>query len=267
MKNEQEIVGKVEKLRKSYKAEVHSDPEEDSLSFLDEINDLIRSIFNDSSISTYDAFNQENLEKWKKKRLVRWFKNTFLKNINKAFYLLLLVTITGFLVSEALEFYSIDGLIDTKTYVKAILTEVCFIFLSGYRSDNKIQMVGVSILRVSIFCLMLFVITSKTFIDSSKFTSNTNAISQQIVLLEKQIEQKEKDMDYYLQKDWPRNYSATRLEKEKLVQKLIVLKEKQAAGATETVSELVQYKAYGKAAFRVLLLFISMLITRRIFSF
>lgn len=266
MKNDNEIVEKVKKLRDGYQVEL-ADTEEESLSFLDEINDLIRSIFNDSSMSVYDVFSQDNLNNWKEKRFVRWFKNLVLNNYQNVFYFALLATITGFLVSEALEFYSIDGVIDTKTYVKAILTEVCFIFLSGYRSDNKIQAAAVGVLRTSIFCLMLFVITSKTFIDSSKNVGNTNAIAQQIVIVEKQIAQKEKDMEYYLKKDWPKNYSATRLEKEKLVNKLIDLKEQQAKGANTKVSELVRYKAYGKAAFRVLLLFISVLITRRIFHF
>lgn len=266
MSNEQEIVDKVRKLRSSYKVEL-ADSTEESMSFLDQINDLIRSVFNDSSLSVYTAFSEKRLEEWKEKRFTRWFKNTILGNVRNALYFILLATITGFLVSEALEFYSIDGAISTKTYVKAILTEVCFIFLSGYRSDSKLQTVGVNTLRVSIFCLMLFVITSKTFIDSEKFSSNTDAIAQQVVLLEKQIEQKEKDMEYYLKKDWPRNYSATRLEKEELVKKLIILKEEQASGATQEVSELVRYKAYGKAFFRVLLLFISVLITRRIFHF
>ena len=62
-------------------------------------------------------------------------------------------------------------------------------------------------------------------------------------------------------------YFDRRLEKEKLTTKLIKLKEKQAAGATQEVSELIRYKAYGKAFFRVLLLFISILVTRRIFYF
>jgi hypothetical protein len=266
MKNDKEIVDKINKLRNGYQVELE-DTEEETMSFLDEINDLIRKIFDDSSLSVYTVFSQENLDKWKKARFTRWFKNKILGNIQNFLYLLLLITITGFLVSEALEFYAIDGVIDTKTYVKAILTEVCFIFLSGYRSDTKLQTAAVGVLRASIFCLMLFVITSKTFIDSQKTTSNTDVIAQQIVLLEDQIKQKQKDMDYYLKKDWPRNYSATRLEKEKLTTKLIVLKEKQAAGATQEVSELIRYKAYGKAFFRVLLLFISILVTRRIFYF
>lgn len=267
MQEDKEVIDKINKLRKGYQVELE-DAQEESMSFLDEINDLIRSIFNDSSLSVYTVFSKENLEEWKKKRLVRWFKNNVLGNINKLFYFLLLATITGFLVSEALEFYSIDGVIDTKTYVKAILTEVCFIFLSGYRSDNKVQMFGVGVLRVSIFCLMLFVITSKTFIDSSKNAGNTNAVQQQIVLLEEQIEEKKKSIIYYRDvKKWPLTTKQLIQEKDEMIKKLVSLKERQADGATQEVSELIKYKAYGKAFFRVLLLFISILVTRRIFRF
>lgn len=267
MKNDDEIVKKIQRLREGYQVELE-DTEEESLSFLDEINDLIRSIFNDSSLSVYTVFSQENLDKWKASRFTRWLKNTIFGNIQKFLYFILLATITGFLVSEALDFYAIDSIIDTKTYVKAILTEVCFIFLSGYRSDNKIQMAGVGVLRVSIFCLMLFVITSKTFIDSSKNTSNTNAIQEQIVLLQEQIDEKKKSIVYYRDvKKWPVTTKQLIQEKDQMVSKLVSLKEKQADGATQEVSELVRYKAYGKAFFRVLLLFISMLVTRRIFRF
>ena len=266
MKDDNDIVNKIKTLRDNYKVELE-DTNEESMSFLDEINDLIRSIFNDASLSVYTVFNQETLDQWKKSRFKRWIKNTIFGNIQKFFYFLLLVTITGFLVNEALDFYSIGGDLDARTYIKAILTEVCFIFLSGYRSDNKLQMAGVGVLRVGIFCLMMFVITSKTFIDSSKNTGNTNAVTQQIVLIEEQIKQKQKDMDYYIKIEWPKNYSTTRLEKEKLTTKLISLKEQQAQGATEEVSVLVQYKAYGKAFFRIILLFISTLVTRRIFHF
>jgi hypothetical protein len=267
MKNDNEIVEKVKKLRNGYQVELE-DTEEESLSFLDEINDLIRSIFNDSSMSVYDVFSQDNLNKWKEKRFVRWLKNLILNSYKNIFYFTLLATITGFLVSEALEFYSIDGAIDTKTYVKAILTEVCFIFLSGYRSDSKIQTAAVGVLRTSIFCLMLFVITSKTFIDSSKNTGNTKAIQQQVVLLEEQIAEKKKSIIYYRDvKKWPVTTKQLIQEKDALVKKLVDLKEQQAKGANTEVSELVRYKAYGKAFFRVLLLFISVLITRRIFRF
>lgn len=267
MNNDEEVVKKINKLRHGYQVELE-DTEEETMSFLDEINDLIRSIFNDSSLSVYTVFSQENLDKWKKSRISRWFKNNVLANLNKFFYLLLLITITGFLVSEALNFYAIDGVITTKTYVKAILTEVCFIFLSGYRSDSNVQKIAVGGLRVSIFCLMLFVITSKTFIDSSMHSSNTNAIEQQITLVEEQIEEKKKNITYYRDiKKWPITTKQLVQEKDKLVNKLVDLRQKQASGATKDVSELVTYKAYGKAFFRVLLLLISILVTRRIFHF
>jgi len=267
MEKEKEIIEKIKKLKEGYQVETE-DPKEEPLSFLDEVNDLIRSIFNDSSLSVYTVFNRENLEEWRQKKLYRWFKNKVLKNIHKSLYFLLLVTITGFLVSEALDFYSIDGSITPKTYVKAILTEVCFIFLSGYRSDNKVQMIGASALRVGIFCLMMFVITSKTFIDTERNTSNTNAVESQIILLEEQVEEKKKSIVYYRDvKKWPVTTKQLIKEKDDMVKKLVSLKEKQSKGATKEVSDLVRYKGYGKAFFRVLLLFISVLVTRRLFSF
>jgi len=267
MKDE-EIIKKIRDIQKNFKAELEDGSEEDRLSFLDLINDLIRSIFNDSSVTVYDVFDKNELQKWKNKQFSRKIKNIFLKNYKNTFYFLLLVTITGFLVSEALEFYSINGLVDTKTYIKAILTEVCFIFLSGYRSDDKIQKIGTNILRVSIFCLMIFVITSKTFMDSTKNYSNTNVIQEQVLIIEKQIKEKEKDIRYYRDvKQWPNTVRQLTKERDELVKKLMELKEKQANGATVEVSELIRYKAYGNAFFRVILLFISILITRRIFSF
>jgi hypothetical protein len=265
---EEDIVKKIKDIQKDYEAELEDGPEEDRLSFLDRINDLIRSIFNDSSMTVYDVFNKDELEKWKSKRFSRKIKNLFLNNYKNTFYFLLLFTITGFLVSEALEFYSINGIIDTKTYIKAVLTEVCFIFLSGYRSDNKAQEIATNILRVSIFCLMIFVITSKTFMDSTKNYNNTNSIQEQILIIQKQIKEKEKDITYYRDvKQWPNTAKQLIKERDELVSKIISLKEKQAAGASVEVSELIRYKAYGNAFFRVILLFISILITRRIFSF
>jgi len=115
---------------------------------------------------------------------------------------------------------------------------------------------------------MIFVITSKTFMDSTKNSSNTNAIQEQIKIIEQQIKEKEKDIGYYRDvKQWPNTAKQLIKERDELVKKLIELKDKQAAGATVEVSDLIRYKAYGNAFFRVLLLFISILITRRLFSF
>lgn len=267
MKDE-EILNKIKDIKENYQTELDEDNKQDSLSFLDKMNDLVRSIFNDSSLTVYDVFDKQELEKWKEKRFSRKIKNFFHANHKNTFYFALLVSITAFLVSEALDFYSSGAALDFKTYVKAILTEVCFIFLSGYRSDTKMQQFAVSTLRVGIFCLMIFVITSKTFMDSTKNSSNTDAIQEQISILEKQIEEKEKDITYYRDvKQWPNTARQLMKERDELVKKLMELKEKQAAGATVQVSDLIRYKAYGNAFFRVLLLFISILITRRLFSF
>jgi hypothetical protein len=264
---DQEILKKIDKLRSDYQLEVEEDHQEESLSFLDEMNGLIKSIFNDESISIYTVFSKENLEKWKQKRFSRWLKNIVFKNTKNFLYFVLLSTITLFLVSEAVDFYAVDGAISPKTYLKAILTEVCFIFLAGYRSNTKMQMLGVSILRFGIFCLMLFAITSKTFMDSTKYAGNTNAIQEQITIIEEQIKEKDKSITYYKEKNWPLTTKQLIEDKQKLVNKIIDLKQQQAEGANKDTSKLVTYQSYGRAFFRVLLLFISMLITRRIFTF
>ena len=105
MKNNDEILKKIKDLKTSYQVEL-ADSNEESMSFLDQINSLIRSIFDDSSLSVYTVFSEKRLEEWKKKRFTRWFKNTIIGSYTKGLYLILLATITGFLVSEALDFYA-----------------------------------------------------------------------------------------------------------------------------------------------------------------
>ena len=266
MENKDQIIDKIEKLRSEYKVELE-DSQEDTLSFLDRIDDLIKSIFNDSSISVYDAFSQENLDKWKKRRLFRFLKNLITNNLQNTLYFILLATITGFLVSEALEFYADSGVLDTKTYAKAILTEVCFIFLSGYRSDNTIQKIGVGALRVSIFCLMLFVITSEITLKGTRDIDQIDNLADRIARIERQIDSINKEIDYYKSIDWKWRMTQGIKKRDELEKQVQELKEKQSESGTKEVSKLLQYKIYGKAAFRVILLMISVLITRRLFKF
>lgn len=266
IQNGKEILDQIKKIKHDYAAE-DVDVAEEELSFLDRLNKLIQLILNDGSLSIYTALTPESLERWRKSKFKRSIKRLFVNNFRNFLYFCLLATITGFLVSEALDFYAIGEIITTKTYVKAILTEVCFIFLSGYRSSNILETFFVTILRGCVFSLMLFVITSQTFMTGTKTVENTKAIQQQILLIEKQISNKEQEIEYYRKKDWPITMKQLIKEKEKLTDKLIILKEKQAQGASEKVSDLVRYKTYGKAFFRVILLFISILVTRRIFKF
>jgi len=267
MDNGKEILDQIKKIKEDYEVQP-SDFEEEQLSFLDRMNKLIKLILNDNSESIYSAMRPDILEKWKDRRFSRFFKK-ILGNPKDILYFSLLVTITAFLVSEALSFYAIDDIITTKTYLKAILTEVSFIFLSGYRSSGKLNSFFVSAMRVSVFGLMLFVISSETLMHGIKNTGNTNAITQQVIILEKQIEAKEKDIKYYKETkpNWAITIKQLILEKDEMVRKLIALKEKQAEGSNEDVSDMVRYKSYGNAFFRVLLLFISVLITRRMFIF
>jgi hypothetical protein len=271
IRNGKEIVNQIKKLRSDFEANIETEEEivREKLSFLDRLNKLVRLILDDDTISVYDALNEDNLKEWNKKRNNTWYriKNFIFSNARNSLYLLLLITITAFLVSEALGFYAVDGVIGTKTYVKAILTEVCFIFLSGYRTETKIGLIWVGTLRACIFVLMMFVISNQVLLEGTKEISNTNTITQQIEFIEKQIEQKEKDIKYFKEIGYPKNATRVTIEKQELVKKLILLKDKQAQGSNEKVSKVVEYRMYGRAAFRVLLLFISVLITRRIFSF
>jgi len=240
---------------------------EEELSFLDNLNRLIQLILNDNTLSIYTVLDKASLEDWKKSKLSRKLKGMFFSSIGKSLYFLLLIVITGFLVSEAITFYADNGIITTKTYIKAILTEVCFIFLSGYRSIGKIQTGAVFLLRVSVFGLMLFVITSETFLQGTKTVENTNSIAEQVKLLKEQIKAKEEIIEFYRNKNWGVRVIILTKEKDEFVKQLMELKRKQADGANTKVSKLIKYKSYGKMFFRVLLLFISMLVTRRMFKF
>lgn len=265
--NDEKLLESAKNIRRKFKTEL-ADKEDSDLSYLDELNAHIRHIFKDDPADVYTTLSREHLERWKKKRFKRWIAKTF-KNISpyRLSLFALLSTITGFLVSEALDFYAINSAVSANTYVKAILTEVCFIFLSGYRANNKLETAAVSVLRVSIFTLMVFVISSQTFTIGTKNISETLAIKTQIKTIQLQISEKEEQIKYYQSINWPRNYTTARLEKEKLVDKLLALQEQQAKGKNESVSYVEEIKMYGKAAFRVILLLISVLITRRLFKF
>jgi len=271
MKNDKEILSQASKIKDNFEASVETqeDITNEKVKFLDQMNNMVHLILNDDTVSIYDALSEDNLKVWNKKRRspLAKIKKFISENFRNSLYFLLLATITGFLVSEALAFYAIDSVITTKTYVKAILTEVCFIFLSGYRTETKAGLAWVTALRAGIFCLMMFVISSQVILEGTKEIGNASSITQQITFIEKEIEQKDKDIIYFKEIKWKRNAARVTIEKQELVKKLIALKEQQAKGSNEEVSEIVKYKMYGRAFFRIILLFISVLITRRLFSF
>jgi len=267
MKDDKEIIDQVKKIRSRYKTEL-VDTNEVEMSFIDEVNDLIKKIFGDSSNDVYTALTPGKLDKWKnsKRRKVKRFLGKIF-NMN-SLYFLLLCTITGFLVSEAVSFYAVDGLIETKTWVKAILTEVCFIFLSGYRASGKWNTVAVSSLRVTIFVLMMFVITSGVAFQGASDVAEIDNVDKQIELLERSIEKKEELIDFFRKKRQILNTIKQENALDKLREKLLDLKNRQLdTGKSAEVSNLIIYKSYGKAMFRVVLLFISVLLSRRMFKF
>jgi len=263
VENGKEILQQIKSMQSSYEAEL-ADPIEEEISFIDRLNRLTQLILNDDSFTVYNALDKESLERWKKNRFSRWLRSSY----HNIFYFALLATITIFLVSEAISFYAQDNMVTGKTYLKAILTEVAFIFLSGYRTVGKLSLAWVSFLRVSIFGLMIFVISNQTFTVGKTNIGEIESISQQVTLVEQQIQEKDRQIKYYRDiKNWPITTKQMVQEKDKLVKKLIKLKEQQAKGKNKDLSKLEEYKMYGRAAFRVLLLFISVLISRRIFKF
>lgn len=266
-KDNDELLSSVNKIRSRFKTELE-DPDAAQLSFIDELNELIRKIFKDDPADVYTTLSPGELEKWKKKRFRRWLARAVSRmNLRVILYFLLLSTITGFLVSEAVSFYAVESAIASKAWIKAILTEICFIFLSGYRATGWVQSSFAAVLRVSIFCLMLFVVTSDLAFKSVSTTAISDNVSQQVELIEQQIKSKEKTIEFYKEKGWGISVNKHEKEKNDLVDKLIKLKEEQGKGKTAEVSKVVEYQAWGRAAFRVILMLISVLVTRRLFKF
>ena len=264
--NGKEILQHIKEIKADYEA-TPEDVVEEEMSCLDRLNRLVQLVLNDDGFSIYTALDKQSMENWKKKRFSRWLRKTIVTNYKNTFYLVFLVAITTFLVSEAVTFYADGNVADFKTYSKAILTEVAFIFLNGFRTSETLQKIYVNALRAGIFSLMLFAISSQTILSGALYQTNSSAIQEQVQILEKQIAEKEQTIQFYINQGWGNNVKRLAAEKEKLVNKLLELKDKQAQGSNEKVSNLVVYKSYGQAFFRVLLLLISVLITRRLFSF
>ena len=264
---DKELVEIADKIRKGY-ASALEDEDDEKLSFLDELNALVRVILKDDPIDIYTLLTPEELAKWKKAKFRRQVRRLISSiSIRSSLYFILLATITGFLVSEAVPFYAM-GAITAKTWVKAILTEISFIFLSGYRAEGRLEMASVSILRACMFCLMLFVITSEVTLEGAKDLSKISNIASRIERLEKQISKTEIDIKRFKEMKWPKNMTQSIRKREGLEEQVQELKERQEKeGASEGVASILQYKIYGKAAFRLILMFITVLITRRIFKF
>jgi hypothetical protein len=262
----EDLERQADRIRKGF-VSVDEDEDEVNLSFLDEVNALVRVVLKDSPPDVYTLIAPEELNKWRKAKFKRQVKKILSKfSIRSLSYFILLVTITAFLVHEALPFYA-EGEITTKTWLQAILTEVSFIFLSGFRSDSKMQDRFVPMLRASIFALMLFVITSETTMKGTKDISDIDNLADRITRLDKQIDSINKEIDYYRSSDWKWRMTQSIKTRDELEKQIQALKQQQTEQGSKEVSSLLQYKIYGKAAFRVILLMISVLITRRLFKF
>jgi hypothetical protein len=256
--DKEKLFKQAEDIRKEY-VTYDLDQQQEEMSLLDRINDILSTIFENDTITVSYLFNPEKEQEYKWHR----FKKAIIPRI---FPLVLLFALTSFLISEASLFYG-DGITTPYAYFKAILTEVCFIFISAYRSTNWFEKAAVSLVRVGMVALMLFVITSETFLNTTKTVENTSILSERVVALERQIESKQKTIDFYLSKGWGYKVNKFEDEKSRLEKQLMELKTEQQGGSNLAVSKVVEYKAYGHAFFRFILLCISMLISRRFFRF
>ena len=264
MEKDKDILDQVGRIRKKFKTELEDDPKATEMAFIDEVNDLVRKIFKDDPVDVYDALTQENLDEWKRRR--KWYHKLWQNfSVMRLFMLVLLFTTTGFLVSEAAGFYAIDGVIDAGTWLKAILTEACFVFVSAYRAEGKLQTGIVTFARAGIFALMLFVVSSEVTKSGLNKVNEIDVIAQKIELVEDQIKKKEELIDFYLKKNWGVNATKQEQEKQKLVEQLIELKNQQIDGANEKTADLEIYKTWANGFFRVILMFINVLISRRLF--
>jgi len=260
---DKDILNQVDKIRKRYKTEFQDDENATEMSFIGEVNHLIQKIFKDDPIDVYTALSDERLKEWHERKQKQWWRNL---PITKIWMFLLLITITGFLVSEAVGFYAVDGIITAKVWIKAILTEVCFIFVSSYRAEGKLQTSMVTFARAGIFALMLFVISSEVTQKGFNQINEISVIDQKIELLEEQIEKKEKLVEFYINKGWGINAAKQEKEKQALVEELIKLKNEQINGKNESASSMILYNTWARAFFRIVLMFISVLISRKLFK-
>jgi len=264
--NQVEILEKASEIKKQFASE-EVDEKAVQVSFMAKLHELMQTIFEDDTDAAYELLEKGELIKYKKNSWRRKLKSFFMNNIKNAFYLTFMISIIGFLVNEAVIFYAVDGVVTANTYAKAILTELSFIFLSGYVAETKMMQVVSKLLLASVFALMLFVISAETLKQGTSGVEESKIIAVQIERLNTQIAEKEKLIKYYVKIEWPRNATTTRIEKDKLTTKLNNLLDDQAGGKNNEVTTIEKYKSYGKAFFRVILLLINMLITRRVFKF
>lgn len=252
-----ELDHKIAKFKHDY-ATQYIDEEREDLLVLDRVNDIVKDILEDPEVELDHLFTEEKM----KNRNGYWAR--FKKSLPTITQSVLLIAITSFLVKEAVSFYS-SGEPDLYSYYKAILTEVCFIFLASYQARSLLEKIVAPILRFSLFLLMSFVISSQVILDNTKFSTNSDVVDNRAELIKRQIEDKQKTIDFYISKGWAVSTNKHVRDKEKLQEKLDEVLSEQRSGFTGDVARVNTYKAYGNIAFRVIILMISMLISRRLF--
>jgi hypothetical protein len=261
--DDKDILEKAKEMRRHFETE-SVDEEKVQENFSDKLHSLLRSIFGDDTDAAYELVEKGHLKEWRKKAWLRNIKKVLLGK--QLFYITMLIATIAFLVSEAATFYAGGEEITIGAYYKAILTELAFIFLAGYVATDKLGKWLSKGLLVGVFCLMMFVISAETLTDGVDRVSESGHIARQVETLEKQIKEKDDLIEYYIRIEWPRNATTTRIERDQLVKRLLELQDRQAEGTNEDVAKMEQYKSYGNAFFRGILLMVNILLVRRAFK-
>lgn len=250
---DQELEKKVESIRRDYITSTIDIKQENALLY-HKIRDLVKSIFKDENVDVDHLFTEGEIRTRKMN-----------SRITLAVQAALLISITAFMVIEAVAFYS-DGNPSGYSYFKAILTECCFIFMSAYRSDDFPEKYIAPIVRALLFTLMIYVISSGVITNFTMNSNNATVVDRRAEILESQIKDKQKTIDFYISKGWGNTTNRLVKEKDDLLRQLEKVQTDQQSGSTLTVMEAQKVKTYGNIAFRTLMLLVSYLISRRLFQ-
>ena len=111
-----ELIEQAERIKKGY-ATVMADEEEEQLTFLDEVNKLVRIIFKDTPADIYTILAKGELEKWKKQKYKRLFKK-YLSNVSIRG---ILYFILGIITQKKISVHRVTEIQRIKTAFRSIM--------------------------------------------------------------------------------------------------------------------------------------------------
>ena len=247
---EKELQEEIEKFRKDYKVST-IDQETETVSIIERINKILFLIFNDSSVTIENSLKGITFDKIAKRRKV-------LLSLKRIAVFSFLFSIVSFQIYESSSFYGSGA----YSIYKAILTELCFIYINQIRATTIINKVMVGTVRISIFILMLFVVSSEVITQSKTSINSNNMIDTRIEHLKEAIQEKNNTIEYYKKRDWAISVNKHEKEKSELNSELNELQNRKISGENSEMNRIEEYKLYGHIAFRIILMVMVIIITR-----